>query len=197
MIIDIHTHIPQERKHWPGYLDTLSACGIDHSVALSIAGMQEYPDTGSVRASNDLYRDFAVASGGRASWFLFVNPQLDGIAQEIRRGKTNGARGVKLWISCKGEKGGIETCHPVLAEAEAIGLPVLIHTYDRCVPRYPGEINLQEFVMLAERFPAVPMVAAHAGADWRTAVGVLRRRAPNAYVDIRRPGDGTGSRRWP
>jgi predicted TIM-barrel fold metal-dependent hydrolase len=185
MVIDAHVHIPLDRDEWAAFRRMLAAHGVTHSVVLPLGRWEHYPDAASVSWSNDEVCAYVADSDGRASWLAYLNPQNDDWRRELDRCVGRGAIGIKLWISLKDAAGSLDNCRAVLARAGDLGIPALIHTYDRSgEPNHAGEITLAEFAGLADAYPDVKMIAAHAGADWRSAIGILRRRAPNAVVDV-------------
>jgi predicted TIM-barrel fold metal-dependent hydrolase len=183
VIIDFHTHVPPESQ-WALFLQHCRASGTTLALTSSLGSWARYPDEADVRAANDEARRLAEFARGVVRWFAYLNPRNDNWAAELQRALAEGACGVKLWVSLKDPvTGSLERVPPVLDAALRLRLPVLIHTYQRTDENLPGEITVAEFAALARQFPEVPMIAAHAGGNWRHSLGLLREIA-NAYVDI-------------
>lgn len=183
MIIDLHTHVPPESE-WPLFLQHCRAAGVALAVTSGLGSWAQFPDEADVRRANEDARRFAEFAGGVVRWFAYLNPQNDNWAIELHRAVAEGACGVKLWAAIRDPRtGSLERVPPVLDAALRRRLPVLIHTFHRTDENLPGEITVAEFAALARRFPELPLIAAHAGGNWRQCLGLLRR-VPNAFVDI-------------
>jgi len=183
VIIDLHTHVPAESQ-WPLFLQHCRASGVTLAVTSGLGSWARYPDEADVRRANDEARRFAGFARGLVRWFAYLNPQNDNWSLELHRAVAEGACGVKLWVALKDPAtGSLERVPPVLDAALRLRLPVLIHTYQRTDANLEGEITVAEFAALARRFPELPMIAAHAGGNWRQCLGLLRE-VPNACVDV-------------
>jgi len=183
MILDIHTHVPPESQ-WGLFLRHCRDNGIALAVTSGLGSWARYPDAADVRRANDEARRLAAFSGGMVLWFAYLNPQNENWSDELDQAVAEGACGVKLWVALKDPvTGSLERVPPVLAAAAHHRLPVLIHTYQRTDTNLEGEVTVAEFAGLARRFPEVPMIAAHAGGNWRQCLGLLRD-LPNTFVDI-------------
>jgi predicted TIM-barrel fold metal-dependent hydrolase len=183
MIIDIHTHVPPE-SDWPLFLQHCRDNGVTLAVTSSLGSWARYPDEADIRRANDEACRFAAFSRGMVLWFAYLNPQNDNWSLELQRAAAAGACGVKLWVSLKDPaSGSLERVPPVLDAAQRRRLPVLIHTFQRVDDNLPGEITMAEFAELARRFPELPLIAAHAGGNWRQSLGLLRA-LPNTFVDL-------------
>ncbi len=187
MVIDFHTHVPTDRRRWPEFIRDCRWNGVTAAVVSSLGmdGWPAFPTAAQVRAANRHAHEFAEFARGRLPvvWFAYLNPCLPDCLTEAERAFDAGAVGVKLWISLKTPDGRTAPCEPVLRFAANRGCPVLIHTFHRTGGNQPGELTVHEFADLARRFPTVSMIAAHAGGNWRMALGALED-IPNAHVDI-------------
>ncbi len=185
MIIDAHTHPPTNRDEWPGYLAALRHYGIDRAVTSCLhADWPPHPTPEQAREANALAAEFCAASEGRVLWLAYLNPHNDNWAEELERCLEAGACGIKLWISVKDPDGAhIERCYPILERAGRDKLPVLIHSANRTEPKFAGELNTAEVVTLARRFSQTKIIEAHAGSQWRRALGMWRG-VDNLVVDI-------------
>ena len=185
-IIDVHTHTPVQGPLWKTYLQEMRANGISicFTSTLGVQNWPQFPSSAEIREANDLSVKFSAYAEGMVLWLAYLNPQNPDAMEELERCVKLGCRGIKLWVSLKGENtGSLEKCFPILKRAGELGLVVKIHTFQRTGDNHPGEVNLAEAVALAQHFPQTKIIAAHTGANWRMSHGALRR-LPNLYVDI-------------
>lgn len=184
MIIDIHTHVPP-RSAWSLMLaeDRRNGVVVNVVSSLGVAGWPNYPTSEIVREANELAAAFAATAPGHVLWFCYLNPQLPDWPEELATCLEQGAVGIKLWTSLRDAGGESAACDAVAARAGELGLPVLIHTWNRTDPNLPGEFNSADFAALARNHPQTRFIAAHAGANWRQAQG-LYTDLPNVWVDV-------------
>ena len=184
MIIDIHTHVPA-RSAWPLMLaeDRRNGVVVNVVSSLGVSGWPNYPTSEIVREANDLAVAFAATAPGHVLWFGYLNPQLPDWSEELDLCLEQGAVGIKLWTSLRDAAGQAAACDAVADRAGQLGLPVLIHTWNRTDPNLPGEFDSADFAGLALNHPGTRFIAAHAGANWRQATG-LYTDLPNVWVDI-------------
>ena len=126
--------------------------------------------------ANDRILAEAAAAGGRLVPFCRLDPRHDGAAEAARCADA-GARGIKLHPRAEGFTLAEPAVLDVLALARERSLPVLVHA-GRGIPAL-GRHALE----LAEAFPSVPLILAHAGVCdlawlWRYA-----GERPNVYYD--------------
>lgn len=186
MIIDVHTHCPPHggRQAWQTFLDQCRMNGVSLSLVSSLGCWRAFPGRREVRRANDEALAFCRFAAGAAKWLAYLNPQLSDWPDELDRCQAGGAIGVKLWISLKSASGSLRRTEAVIHRAAQQGLPVLIHTFSRTDGNLPGEISVEELLRLAARCPEARLIGAHAGANWRLSLDILRRRMPNVWVDI-------------
>ena len=186
MIIDVHTHIlsGDDADRRAVFLRECRRNGVALALVSSVGHFEQFPEPDAVREYNTDIASFDRGAGDLTRWLAYINPQNENWADELERCVSDGAIGIKLWISLKNSSGSLNATRDVIAAAAEKGLPALIHTFNRTDPNMPGEITLEEFAQLAEEAPAAKLIGAHAGANWRNSIGVLRDRAPNACVDI-------------
>jgi len=158
--------------------------GVKHVILSSLGTWDPYPSEAVVRDANDEAGSCAAASDGLIRWLAYLNPQNGNWRTELDRCLTEGAIGIKLWISLRDPAGSIANTTEVVRVAAAKGLPVLIHTLYRTDPPPSGQLALHEVSELARRFPNATLIAAHAGGFWRCSLGILRHLPSNALIDI-------------
>ncbi|MDD5598248.1 MAG: amidohydrolase family protein [Victivallaceae bacterium] len=186
MIIDSHIHLPSlgNPQKWDYLLEEADKNGINLMILSHLGDWSEYPAENIVRSANNAAKAFADYAGGRVLWLAYLNPQLKNWQEELKKCIRSGACGIKLWISVKDSSGSLENTIAVLQAAARYKVPVLLHTYDRTDRNSAGEITIREFAELAQRCPDCVMIAAHAGGNWRSALGILNKCGSNVYADI-------------
>ena len=183
MIIDSHTHVPEKRDDWPEFIGSCHNNNVSGVITSSLAGYTPWPDAQQVRETNAYAKAFAESAGSLVKWLAYLNPHHDHCLEELETCLNEGAVGIKLWLSIKSQNGSLEKSFPVLHTASQKKLPVLIHVMNRTDPVHAGELDMADFAVLARRFPQATLIAAHAGANWRHSLGLLRG-LKNAYMDI-------------
>jgi predicted TIM-barrel fold metal-dependent hydrolase len=78
--------------------------------------------------------------------------------------------GVKLWVARHCNTPELD---PIVKRAAELKALVLQHTYIKATGNLPGESTPMELAELARRHPDVPMIAAHAGADWEVGIRAI------------------------
>ncbi len=184
-VIDVHAHVPAPSQ-WDECLREMRDNGIDLTLvsSLGVKGWLQFPDSREILAANLQAEEFARASGGMILWLAYLNPQNDDWPEELARCVARGCRGIKLWISLRRpDTGSLDRVPPLLQRAQELGLPVLIHTFHRTDPLLPGEVSVAEVAAWGRQFPGLTLIAAHAGCNWRQALGILHD-VPNVLVDV-------------
>ena len=151
----------------------IGACIASHVIAEPSCGGGAYPSSRHLREANSYAAEQARRNPGRLYFLVYLNPQNPDWEQELERGVGNGAVGVKLWISLKNPHGGVEETVAVLRRAAELGLPVLLHVFNRTGGNLPGEIDMMEFAWLSRTLPECGMVAGHSGGNWRESFVML------------------------
>ena len=159
----------------------IGACIASHVIAEPSCGGGAYPSSRHLREANSYAAEQARRNPGRLYFLVYLNPQNPDWEQELERGVGNGAVGVKLWISLKNPHGGLEETVAVLRRAAELGLPVLLHVFNRTGGNLPGEIDMMEFAWLSRTVPECVMIAGHSGGNWRESSGMLKYCSPNVY----------------
>ena len=186
MIIDIHTHVwsHDEQDIRERLVRECRRSGVALAFVSSVGDGDQDPSLEKIRRANAQAAEVVAQAGQRLRWLAYLNPRHASWREELAWCRAHGAIGIKLWVSLKDEHGRLEATVAVLDAAAEQQLPALIHTFNRTDPNLPGEIDIEEFAALAERVPRAVVIGAHAGANWRHSLGVLRHRAPNAHVDV-------------
>jgi hypothetical protein len=185
MIIDAHVHVSPDAgpAGWERLIRDLKQDGAGMALVSSVGRFERYPQPDAVRRYNADSASFARGAGSFARWLAYINPQNDNWSEELDLCLREGAIGIKLWCALKDAGGGLDRTRSVVAVAAQRRLPVLMHTFSHTEGNPPGELNIEEFAALAAELPTATLVAAHAGGNWRQAIGALSQ-LPNASVDV-------------
>ncbi|MEM1415825.1 MAG: amidohydrolase family protein [Myxococcota bacterium] len=145
--------------------------GGDVRVGRQVVPIYPMPDNGAVAA-------VLRAHPGRFLGWIFLNPKADPAPLETleRWRAVPGFVGVKLhphWHDYQ-----TELLDPIFARCQELRLPVLIHF---------GFGKRGDFRTLAERFPRVTMISAHAGFPFFDDLWALKDAYPNLHVDLSSP----------
>lgn len=212
-IIDIHIHIqplemfkPQNlklilhgRKDYErivefsakpeAFLSFLDEVGVER------AGLINYvsPDIiGFTAEVNDWVANYCKADPRRLIPFGSVHPRfIEDTGAEVERLAELGIRGLKVHpshqiIAPNAYRDGMEKQARFYERAQALGLPVMIHTGTSI---FPGARNLYAQPILADDvavdYPDLVIILAHAGRPlWMDEAFFLVRRHPNVYLDV-------------
>jgi predicted TIM-barrel fold metal-dependent hydrolase len=181
LVIDIHVHLGSaDRLHISfndaaGLVHAMDRIGIDRACIFAGAGIG--PD---YRLGNDLTARAAQQFPDRFIPFAVFNPNYpEDLPAEIERCfGTLGMRGIKLHTGFHHYPVDGPNYRPVFEYANAHGLVVISHGWGG-----PGVLE-----RLAQEYPHVTCVVAHAGGNWdgrmpTEAIQVARRRE-NVYLDL-------------
>ncbi len=171
------------------FLKFLDYAGIER------AGLIQYvsPDViGSTPEVNDWNARYCAASPARLIAFGSVHPQyVTDAGAEVNRLATIGIRALKIHpshqlFSPNAYRDGLGPLAAVYERAQAIGLPVMIHTGTSI---FPGARNIYARPMLADDlgvdYPDLVVILAHGGRPlWMDEAFFLVRRHKNMYMDI-------------
>lgn len=183
MITDMHVHI------MPAYdpaamLRAAAVAGIGRMIVSDVGDSSEFPPPEEVRIANDRAAAFAAERPGRV-WFLaYLNPQNDDAEAELERALARGVIGIKLWISLRDPKHGLERTKRLLRRAGALRLPVLVHTFSRTDELRPGEVDARMLFELARECPETTLIGAHAGGNVRVSAPFIAASPDNLYWDL-------------
>ncbi|MEM9188177.1 MAG: amidohydrolase family protein [Myxococcota bacterium] len=111
------------------------------------------------------------------SGWIFLNPRTPGVLDELERYRAvDGMVGIKLhphWHDYR-----TELLDPVLRRAEELRMPVLIHL---------GFRGRGDFRAMADRYPKLSIISAHAGFPFYRDLWRYKNEYPNLHVDLSSP----------
>jgi hypothetical protein len=156
-ILDAHTHLGADEDGRSLDPATLLAAldevdGTAGAVVFPFHDPERHP---AYRVPNDRVLEWSRESGGRLIPYCRLDPEEDPVA-EAERCLANGARGIKLHPRAQEFGTGHSAAPAIFAVARDARVPILIHA-GRGMP------SMVWLVDLAQRFPEVPLVLAHAG----------------------------------
>ncbi|MFH1006219.1 MAG: amidohydrolase family protein [Candidatus Latescibacterota bacterium] len=174
-VVDGHCHmgpyfafyIPENTVE--GMIRVMDRVGIDTIIASPHVAIG--PD---FQMGNDMVADAMRRYPGRVLGYAFLNPRhQDGVLEELERCVSLGMRQIKLH-SCNGYPYDGERYRPGYELANQRGFPILAHTWGK---------DAEVFDSLAEAYPNISFILAHAGVvDFNTYVK-LAAGHPNIYLD--------------
>jgi len=203
-MIDFHTHpvlIREFVEKYPNYersarqvfnignnfqpLETfflqMDVAGIEKAVLLPIDCKRARKDAVS---SNEQVAELCARSE-RFIGFASVDPLKKGAARELENAiKKLGLRGLKLDPALQDFRPDAQKVYPVYEAAEALKVPLLIHTGMSWAPETPLERGLPLHLEQPIRdFPKLKFVLAHFGWPWVWEATALALKYPNVYLD--------------
>jgi predicted TIM-barrel fold metal-dependent hydrolase len=177
-MIDGHRHLGRG-VDMDDDLDSILADMDEHGVSRTVLIPTDREIAVHNRAGNDAVLAAAAAHPDRLLPMATVNPWFgEQAVTELGRAVGNGAVGLKLHPALQGFVLCHPMVHPVVAECQALGVPVYVHTG---TPPYAQPLQLVE---LARTFPEVTFVMGHAGStDLKADAQVAADLAPNVVVE--------------
>lgn len=204
MLIDYHTHIGREKKHYEkasAFIREAKLMRGDQKVSMDIDPEAHRRAMASVdkaivlsfrsthlgfNVNNDYVADYVRTDPEKFIGFLSVDPHESDYMEELERAHFDlGLRGIKLSPIYQAFHPMDTRIIPVYKFAEKHGLPILLHqgaTFPRRAPLKYAKTELLEDVALA--FPELRMIIAHLGHPWEAETIVLIRKQPHLYADI-------------
>ena len=176
-VVDVHQHVGP----WPFFgrwggieenLRLMALRGIDRAIISSARAVVEDMVAGNTELAQ------SITGHPRLYGYVTVNPTLVELSsQELRRYEGNpqfvGAKIHTYYSGCSMSDPRLTAMVGVLQEW---GRPLLIHTW--------GTGEVAALVVLAQRYPKLRIIAAHAGGDaWRLGIAAARS-CPNLYLDF-------------
>lgn len=179
-IIDMHTHLPSESSpEWDSWhrervLERMDELQVSHAVVMTLDGLAYDPLRG-----NEIVADACSGTAGRLIPLGSVDPRRPDAAEEVRRCRDRGFRGLKLHPWMQGFSPLAPYMTPVAEAAVDCGLPIIVHDG---TPPYASPLQIAQ---LAVRFPELVVVLAHGGLFdmWEDAAAAARRY-PNVHITM-------------
>jgi len=177
LVVDTHQHMGP----WPFYgrwggieenLRLIALRGIDRAVISSARAVVEDMVAGNAELAQ------SIAGHPQLYGYVTVNPTVPELSiQELRRYEGNPQFvGAKIHTYYSGCSMSDPRLTAMAATLQEWGRPLLIHTWGA------GEVTA--LVVLAQRYPTLQIIAAHAGGDaWRLGIAAARV-CPNLYLDF-------------
>jgi predicted TIM-barrel fold metal-dependent hydrolase len=202
MIIDIHTHpVARACVHDPrhrAFFEKTAKCLVETqngAIKLLLERMDKggidraclmgaMPNDGST-ITNEMIRDIVNEHPRRFIGFAGVNPLTES-PQALRDGIV---RAVKEWgFRGVGELGGVDLLDPrcgvIYETCIELDIPLLVHTgtgLPGILLKYGTPLVIEE---LANRFPKLTLIAAHAGMPWVLESIAVATRNDNVHIDL-------------
>jgi len=159
----------------------MDVAGIERAVLLPIDCRRARKDSVS---SNEQVAELCRGSQ-RFIGFASVDPLKKGAARELENAVEKlGLRGLKLDPALQNFRAEDRKVFPVYETAEALGIPLVIHTGMSWAPETPLErgypLHLEEPI---RRFSKLAFVLAHWGWPWVWEATALALKYPNVYLD--------------
>jgi uncharacterized protein len=188
-VVDFHVHltawgnVPQAARQ--AYVESFPECldqaGLDRAVIFAL--------------DNELVARTVARAPDRLTAFAFLDPRRPETPDRLERYvKEHGFRGLKMStsggpIEDHGFYPNEQACVPTFARAQALGVPVLVHTgLIYCNPDDPGSTRTKYCLPIylddvAREFPDLKLVVAHGGRPFVEQTIALSLMA-NVYVDV-------------
>ena len=159
----------------------MDVAGIEKAVLLPIDCKRARKDAVS---SNEQVAELCARSK-RFIGFASVDPLKKGAARELENAvKKLGLKGLKLDPALQDFRPDARKVYPVYEAAEALRIPLLIHTGMSWAPETPLERGLPLHLEQPIRdFPKLNFVLAHFGWPWVWEATALALKYPNVYLD--------------
>jgi predicted TIM-barrel fold metal-dependent hydrolase len=172
-IFDCHTHFGSDPDG-----SRLTAGELRRALDVIDARAVVFPlaTTGGYRAANDLALAAAEAADGQLVAFCRVDPHTDGSA-EVERALKRGAAGIKLHPRAERFLLSDPAVTRIIALANERRVPIIVHA-GRGVPSLG-----RDALDLAQRFPAAPLILAHAAIADLAWIWPAAAAHPNLFFD--------------
>ena len=186
-IWDLHCHLagfegktPEERMaRMIAYADRM---GIERLCVYMGMSFLHDPKPDDLRRQNDEVLQAIGHYHDRAFGFAYVSPNhVEASLEEIERLIAKGPMvGIKLWVARRCSDPAVD---PIIRRAAELKALIFQHTYYKAGGNLPGESTPDDLVALAARFPKVPLICGHSGADWERGLRAVRAHA-NIHVEL-------------
>jgi predicted TIM-barrel fold metal-dependent hydrolase len=202
MIVDVHTHVWERPAHLGDAFiaDAKATAGaaykdiavdldehwramelVDRAIVLGFRARHV-----DVLVPNEYVAEYVGRHPEKLIGFCSVDPNdADGVEQLDHAVKTLGLRGLKVGPIYQNIHPQDERFLALMARAEALGVPVLIHQGTTFCSNVSLELaNPILLQPIALKFPKLRMLIAHMGHPWIAETLVLIRKHPHFYTDI-------------
>ena len=202
MIVDVHTHVWERPAHLSdAFIDDAKAAAgaaykpievdldehwkamepVDRAIVLGFRARHV-----GVLVPNEYVADYVGRHPEKLIGFCSVDPNdADAVEQFDHAVKTLGLRGLKVGPIYQNIHPQDERFLALMARAEALGVPVLIHQGTTFCSNVSLELaNPIQLQPIALKFPKLRMLIAHMGHPWIAETLVLIRKHPHFYSDI-------------
>jgi predicted TIM-barrel fold metal-dependent hydrolase len=179
---DAHVHVYDD-VNAELVLDAAARFGVER-LFVSCLGAQPMPFQPTLEECRQFNRVVGRAITrypGRVLGYCYANPRHGaGAVAELRTCVEDfGMRGLKLWMACYCDD---EQVFPLVEQAIAYDIPVLIHTWSIVGGSKENESEASHVACLAKRYPEVRILMAHMSGDWLRGLKAIRAY-PNVRVD--------------
>ena len=161
----------------------IGACVVSHIFGEAMGPDLHFPCSEGIRRANRFAAAQCRRNPGRLFFMGYINAQNPDWQEEMDRSIADGACGIKLWISLKDPRGSLENTVEVLRAAAFRKKPVYLHVFNRTGGNLPGEIDMAEFIELAQTVPDCRMIAGHTGGNWRRSAEIVSRCPDNVWME--------------
>lgn len=140
------------------------------------------PSPEDLRKQNDEVLRALSAYPDRTFGFVYLSAKhVEASLAELDRCVANGPMvGIKLWVS---ERCNTPDIDPIIERAAALKAVIFQHAWFKTNGNEVGESSPDDLVVLAQRFPKVPMICGHTGGTWELGIRAIRS-CPNLYADL-------------
>lgn len=138
----------------------------------------------SVTELNRIYAQIADKYSKRLIAFVGVDPRREEAVGLLETGvKEWGMKGLKL-VPATGFYPNDENCYDLYVKADELGIPVLVHTGPETIPLYSKYCYPIYMDEVANDFPDLKLILAHAGFCWWPEALNIASTKPNIYIDL-------------
>lgn len=142
-----------------------------------------HPSPALLKSTNDDILAMVQAFSDRVFGFVYLNPQYprESLA-ELERCVADGPMvGVKLWQAVKASSRELDPIVKRAAELKAVILQdSFIYSYPRPIESSSGPDDVAQ---LSARYPGVPLICAHTGANWEQGIRMIRAQR-DVYAEL-------------
>ena len=164
----------------------MDEAGIDKSVmlVLDFSLLVGCGETMSLEETHKVYAEAAARHPDRLITFAGIDPRRAGAVEFLERAvKEWGMKGLKL-MPAVGFYPNSNRCYLIYQKAQELGIPVLIHTGFDVIPWYGAYAQPKYLDEVANDFPNLKIIMAHAGGSYWPEAAAMAGFKPNVYLDL-------------